>query len=489
LKNIEHYRMWIDGKRTDAESGETYPVFNPATGEEFTRISLASEVEVDKAVKAAQTAFPIWSEKSPEERTRIMKEIALIIRKHTQELIDMDILDHGSPIGVANMFGGAVAGLFEEAGELSKNLMVQGEINVLPGVVPYLRREPIGVVACIVPWNVPLMVAIKIADSLATGNTCVVKPPSVDSIAALQIVEMMSEHPDLTPGAVNVITGPGGSVGKALASHPGVRMISFTGSCETGKDLMIAASQTVKRLFLELGGKNPFIVLEDADEDYCAVGAAEAIFFNTGMICGSPGRFYIHEKLHDKFVEKLIVEAKKIVVGDPKDAKTTMGPVVSAEHRDKVEGYIKLGVQEGAKVAFSGKKPGAPLDKGYFVSPTVFTNVTQNMRITREEIFGPVACILKYSSDDNIIDLANDNTFGLQASVWTKDYDKAIQLANDIQAGYVSINTHSPAGALPRGGFKESGFGKEAGGIHGLREYTQLKAIALNLAGGSHGYV
>jgi acyl-CoA reductase-like NAD-dependent aldehyde dehydrogenase len=486
---MEQYKMWIDGKWTEAKSGKTYPVFNPTTGEEFTRISLAGEVEVDKAVKAAQKAFPIWSKKSPEERTRILKEIAAIIRKRTQELIDIDMLVHGSPIGVANMFGGAVAWLFEEAGELSKNLMIQGEINVLPGVLPYLRREPIGVVACIMPWNAPLMIAGKIADSISTGNTCVVKPSSVDTVGALQIVEMMSEHPDLPPGVVNVITGPGGSVGKALTSHPGVGMISFTGSCETGKDLMAAASQTVKRLLLELGGKNPFIVLEDADVDQCAVGAAESLFFNTGMICGSPGRFYIHEKLHDEFVEKFVAETKKIVVGDPRNPETTMGPVVSAAHRDKVEGYIKIGVQEGAKVAFSGNKPGAPLDKGYFVSPTVFTNVTQNMRIAREEIFGPVACILKYSSEDDIVGLANDTTFGLQASVWTQDYEKAIQLANDIQAGSVSVNTHSPAGGLARGGFKESGFGKSAGGVHGLQEYTQLKAIALNLTGGSRGYI
>jgi acyl-CoA reductase-like NAD-dependent aldehyde dehydrogenase len=487
---LKNYKMWIGGKWVGAESGKTYPVFNPTTGKEFARVSLGGQAEVSEAVQAARKAFPIWSKKSPEERSRILKEIAAMIRKHLQELIEMDILDHGSPAGVANMFGGMVPGLFEDAAELSKNFMIQSEINVLPGLIPYLRREPIGVVACITPWNVPLMVSIKIADALATGNTCVVKPPSVDTISALQIVEMMYEHPDLPPGAVNVVTGPGGTVGKMVASHPGVGMISFTGSSETGKDLMVAASQTVKKLYLELGGKNPLIVLKDADLDQTAVGAAEGIFFNTGMICGSPSRFYVPEKLHDEFVEKFIDQAKKIVVGDPEDPRTTMGPVVSVEHRDKIENYIKIGVQEGAKLAYKGEKPVTPpLNKGYFVSPTVFTDVTQNMRIAREEIFGPVVGVLKYSSEDEVIGLANDTVYGLHASIWTRDYEKAVRMANEIQSGYVSINTHSPAGALPRGGFKESGFGKEGGGVHGLHEYTQLKAIALNLAGSSHGYV
>jgi acyl-CoA reductase-like NAD-dependent aldehyde dehydrogenase len=198
----------------DAESGKTYPVFNPTTGKEFAQVSLGGQAEVDKAVQAARKAFPIWSKKSPEERSRILKEIAAIVRKHLQELTEMDILDHGSPAAVANMFSGMVPGLFEDAAELSKNFMIQSEINVLPGLIPYLRREPIGVVACITPWNVPLMVSIKIAEALATGNTCIVKPPSVDTISALQIVEMMYEHPDLPPGAVNVVTGPGGTVGK-----------------------------------------------------------------------------------------------------------------------------------------------------------------------------------------------------------------------------------------------------------------------------------
>ena len=478
---MKSYKMWIGGKWVDATSGKMYKVVNPATEEEIAQLPLGDKADVDKAVEAAQKAFPVWSQKSPEERSRILKGIAASLKKHTQEFTQMDILDHGSPIGLATGFGRMTPMHFENAAELSKTIMGGAEMNKMPGLIPYLQREPIGVVACIVPWNIPLMIAAKIAASLATGNTCVAKPPSVDSIGALQIAEIMAEHPELPPGTVNVVTGPGATVGEALAAHPGVGMVAFTGSCETGKRIMELASNTVKRLFLELGGKAPFIVLEDADLDIAAAGASDALFFNTGMLCGAPGRFYIPEKLHDKFVEKFIALAKKVVVGDPNDKKTQMGPVVSAEHRDRVENFIRIGVEEGAKLVYGGKRPTeAPLNKGYYIMPAVFTDVTQQMTLAREEIFGPVACFMKYSSEDEVINLANDNTFGLAASVWTTNQEKGIRLANAIQSGMVWVNTHNAGGGLPWGGFKESGFGKE-GGIHGLKEYTQLKGICVNL--------
>jgi acyl-CoA reductase-like NAD-dependent aldehyde dehydrogenase len=479
---MKEYKMLINGKWVGAASGKTYTVLNPATEEPIAKAALGGSEDVNMAVEAAQKAYPIWSKKSTEERSRILKEIAEIIRKRSQELVDMDILDHGSPVGLANMFGRMIGGLFGEMADLSKILMTSGDISIYPGVIPYMKREPIGVVACIVPWNVPLMIAMKIAASLATGNTCVAKPPSVDSLGALQIADMMSQHPDLPAGAVNVITGPGNTVGEALSAHPGVGMISFTGSCETGKAIMSAASKTVKRLFLELGGKNPFIVLADADLEQTVAGGVDSLLFNTGMICGSPGRFYVHEKLHDKFVEKFVDLAKKYVVGDPNDPKTQLGPVVSAEHRDRVERYIKIGVEEGAELVLGGKRPTEPpLNKGYYIKPTDFTNITQQMTLAREEVFGPVACIMKYSSEDEVLDLANDNTFGLAASVWTTDFEKAMRFVNGLQAGCVSVNTHNPGPGIGRGGFKESGFGKEAGGLIGLQEYTQQKGITVNL--------
>jgi acyl-CoA reductase-like NAD-dependent aldehyde dehydrogenase len=475
------YKMFIDGQWVEAASGKKYTVVNPATEEEIARIPLGDKADVDKAVAAARKAFPIWSTKSQMDRARILKQIAAAIREKIPELVEMDVTDHGAPINLSRMFTGITPMHFENAADLSKNLMNEAELNVMPKMIPFLQREPIGVVACIVPWNIPLMVAAKIAAALATGNTCVVKPPSVDSIGAIQLMEIMSQFEELPPGAVNLVTGPGGTVGTALASHPGVGMVAFTGSSETGKEIMKASSYTVKRLFLELGGKAPFIVLEDADLEKTTAGAAENTCFNTGMLCGAPGRIYIPAKFYDKFVEKLINNLKNVITGDPRDPKTQMGPVVSAEHRDKIENYYKIGVEEGAKLVYGGKRPTTPpLNKGYFVTPTVFTDVTQNMTLAREEIFGPVAVCMKYNSEDEVIDLANDNNFGLAASVWTENVEKGLRFARSIQAGMVWVNSHSEGGGLPWGGFKESGIGKE-NGIYGLREYTQLKGIAIKL--------
>jgi acyl-CoA reductase-like NAD-dependent aldehyde dehydrogenase len=320
----------------------------------------------------------------------------------------------------------------------------------------------------------------KVAAYLATGNTCVVKPPSVDSLPIIKLAEILEKH-DLPPGVVNIVTGSGNAVGGALASHPGVDMVAFTRSSETGKAIMAAAGNATKRLFLELGGKNPFIVLEDADLDPAVSGGLFASFSNTGMLCASPGRYYIHDKLYEKFVDKFVNGAQKIVVGDPNDKKTQMGPVVSAEHRGRVEYYIKKDIEERAELVLGGQRPSEPpLDKGYFIMPTVFTGVKQNMTIAKEEIFGPVACFLKFSSEDEVIELANDSVFGLSASVWTKNTAKGMRFANAIQAGTIWINCHMEKGGDPPwGGFKESGFGKE-GSVMGLEEYTQVKVISLN---------
>jgi betaine-aldehyde dehydrogenase len=480
-EKMRSYKMWIGGEWVEAESGKTYTVVNPATEEELARVPLGDKAEVDKAVEAARKAFPIWSKKSQEERSKILRELAASIAEHTQELAQTDTLDHGSPVGIANWVAQAAPSHFEYAAEVSKTIMGVGERRPSPNALVCLQREPIGVCALIVPWNLPLhMTVVKLAGALATGNSCVVKPPSVDSLPSLKLAEILAEH-DLPPGVVNVITGPGGTVGETLASHPGVSMVSFTGSTETGKDIMAAASKTTKRLFLELGGKNPVIVLEDADVDAAIPKAIFSSFFNTGMLCGAAGRYYIHEKIHDEFVDKFVAEAEKIVTGDPSDEKTFMGPVVSAEHRDRVEGYIKSGLEEGAKLVLGGKRPTEPpLNKGYFVMPTVFTGVKQDMTIAREEIFGPVACFMKFSSEDEVLELANDSVYGLAASVFTRDLAKGFRFADTLQAGTVWINNHMDVeGDWPWGGFKESGFGKELS-VMGLEEYTQVKAVVLN---------
>jgi acyl-CoA reductase-like NAD-dependent aldehyde dehydrogenase len=405
------------------------------------------------------------------------------MKEHVKELAEIDMLDHGSPRDFANMFAQGVAQHFVEAVELAKMVMGPGEIRNTPNVLAYLQREPIGVCGLILPWNVPLMVTAKIASALAVGNTCVVKPASVDSLPALKIAEILAEH-DLPPGAVNILTGPGDVIGGAISSHPGVNMIAFTGSCETGKAIMQAASHTVKRLFMELGGKNPFIVLADADVNAAVEKAAFVAYTNTGMVCGSPGRYYVHESIYNEFIEKFVAASKKVVVGGPDNPKTMIGPVVSAEHRDKVEGYIKSAIKEGAKVMLGGKRPTTPpLNKGFFVMPTIIADVTPDMTVYREEIFGPVACIVKFSSEEKVIEQANDNPFGLSASVWTKNLAKGRRIANRIQAGTVWVNSHMEwMPELPWGGFKESGTGKE-GGVMGLQEYTQVKVITLDMKG------
>jgi len=474
-------KMWINGEWVDAISGKTYPIYNPATEEEIARGPLGDARDVDKAVKAAQEAYPVWSKKPIAERTKLLKEVAANLRQNNKAIVETDILDHASLVKSANMYAFIICMMFDNAGAMAQGILSGGDLNLNPNFTPFTKREPIGVVAGILPWNIPLMIAGKIANSLAVGNTCVVKPPSVDILGTIQIAQAIEKVAGIPKGAVNVVIGPGDTVGEALAAHPGVGMVAFTGSCETGKAIMSAGSKTVKRMFLELGGKNPFIVLEDADIDATLKGAMFSLYNNTGMLCGNTGRFYVHEKIHDEFVEKFIELSKKIVVGDPNDPKTEMGPVVSAEHRDKVERLIASGIKEGAKLVLGGKRPtNPPLNKGYYILPTVFTNVTQNMAIAREEIFGPVAPFMKFSSEDEVIRLSNDNVTGLAASVWTKNYATGMRFANELQYGYVGINTIDIDG-LPWGGFKESGFGKEMGGVWGMQEYTQVKSINMKL--------
>ncbi len=479
---MQELKMWIGGQFMDAEDGKTFPVINPATEEVIAHLPQGGKAEVDKAVDAAQKAWPAWKKKTQVERNQVIMKIVEGIKKYGQGLAELDIMDHGTPCRMANgmMFG--MPKDFEYAIEASRGFMDE-HIPNKSLAFNYLQREPIGVCAIIVPWNAPLaMVATKMAAALTVGNTCVVKPPSIDSMTTLAFGEILAKL-DLPTGIINIITGPGGTIGEYLAGHPGVDMISFTGSCETGQAIMAAASKTTKRLSLELGGKNPFIVLEDADMNKVVNKAVFCTVMNSGQVCASPGRYYIPEKLHDQFIERYVEGLKKVTVGDPRDEKNMMGPLVSAEHRAKVEGYIKLGVEEGARLVLGGKRPTTPpLNKGYYVMPTVLTDVKQNMRVAREEIFGPVGCVMKYSpQNDDIVALANDNVFGLCASIWTTDIPKGVKMAPDIRAGAVWINDHAVIGSeLPWGGFRMSGFGKE-NGILGLEEYTQVKWMAFTL--------
>jgi acyl-CoA reductase-like NAD-dependent aldehyde dehydrogenase len=313
------------------------------------------------------------------------------------------------------------------------------------------------------------------------GNTCVLKPPSIDSATTLILAEVIAKIGSIPPGVVNIITGAGGVVGNALAAHPDIAMVDFTGSSEAARQIMAAAARTLKRLSLEAGGKNPYIVMEDADIDAAAMTAVMGQTSNSGQICISPGRYLVHEKVHDEFVAKWIGIAKTIKVGDPMAPDTRMGPLVSETHHKSVMAYIKSAVDEGAKMEIGNPGPlPAPLDKGYYVMPTLFTGVTPKMKVYREEIFGPVACITKYTDKDDVIAMANDNNMGLSASIWTKDTAKGIRTAHRVQAGTIYVNDNMVMGALPFGGVKESGLGKE-GGQRGLDEYCEMKAVYVNI--------
>ncbi len=488
---MQKLKMWIGGQWVNADSGRTFVTRNPATGEEIAEVPLAGKSDVDKAVAAARKAFPAWSKRPQAERSAMIARIAAAIRENKKELARLEVLEHGAPLGLADFMMYFTEENMKLAASTSRTVMGEvmptlsdmGENLPAANVVAYLKREPIGVCALITPWNVPsLMIGTKLGPCVATGNTCVIKPPSINSAIALKWAEFLDKL-GFPPGVINIITGPGGTIGNALASHPGVDLISFTGSCETGKDIIAASSRTVKRTAMELGGKNPVIVLEDVDMDAAVQDLVNKSFMNVGQNCAAPSRFYVQEKIYDKFIAKFIEETKKIRVGNPAEISTDMGPVASKEHRDKIEGYIKAGVNEGANLVLGGKRPDtAPLDKGYFVMPTIFVDMTQNMTIAREEIFGPVVGFIKFKSDEEVMEAANDSTFGLCASVWTRDMARAMKFVNELQAGTVWVNQHiNLMPEFPWGGFKESGLGKE-GGVHGPQEYTQLKLVCMKYA-------
>jgi acyl-CoA reductase-like NAD-dependent aldehyde dehydrogenase len=479
---MKQYKMWIGGKFVDADSGKTYPVYNPATEEEIAQIPMGGESDVDKAVAAARKAFPVWSKKTQIERSQFSLKIAAVLREHHDELAKLDVMEHGTPAKRADFINADLVEWFEWAAYSARGLMGHTVPNS-PDELDYLQREPVGVVALITPWNYPLLMIIeKLAPALVMGNTCIIKPPSIDSLTSLKLAELL-DSVGLPPGTINVITGPGGTVGGGLATHRGVDMVAFTGSCEVGKEIMALGAKTLKRCQLELGGKNPVIILDDADIDTAAAEMAPAQFRNSGQVCASPGRFFIHEKVYDKFMAKFIEVTKKMVVGDPTDWKTMIGPVVSKNHRDTVEGYIKSAVDEGAKVILGGKRPTEPpFNKGWWIMPTIITGVKQNMKVAQEEIFGPVAVIMEpFSTDEEVLKKANDTTFGLAAYVWTTDAARGMRFVNELQAGTVTVgNTHGRDLDLPWGGYKESGIGKEHS-VYGLYEYTNLKRVQIDI--------
>jgi acyl-CoA reductase-like NAD-dependent aldehyde dehydrogenase len=470
-------KMWIGGEWVDAESGKTFSTVNVTTGEALGTVPLADKADVDKAVAAARKAFPIWSDLPPTRRSAIVAAIGDAIKRHAKDLAHLDALEHGLPEHIAIGPTMGAAGNFEQAAAYSRHL----EGHAIPSMgdrMYSLERVPVGVCALITPWNMPFfLMAQKVALSLAAGNTCVLKVPSINAITSIKLAELIAEVEALPKGAVNIITGPGGTIGTYMASHPDVDCVGFTGSTETGVSIMQAAAPTLKKLVMELGGKNPAIIFPDANLDRAVEILAHHQFHNCGQACGSPGRYYVHESVYDAFLEKYLAHAKHLVVGDPLDPKTAMGPLVSKEHYNKVMSYIESGVKEGATLILDGR-----LNKGNFIGPTVFVDVTPDMKIYREEIFGPVAVMMKWSDEDAVMALANDNTFGLTASIWTNNIAHALKLGKKLTVGTFSVNSHNfIAAEAPWGGVRQSGVGGKEGGYQGVLEYTEQKMITICL--------
>jgi aldehyde dehydrogenase (NAD+)/phenylacetaldehyde dehydrogenase len=466
--------LWIDGQEREAQDGRTIPTDNPATGDTLTELPRGGRADVDAAVSAARRSFESgWGKLSGADRARILWRAGELLMERVPDLARLEAVDTGKPIGNARMVDvpRSADTFFYYSGWATK---IGGQtIPVRGPFLNYTLREPLGVVGAIVPWNFPILLAArKIAPALAAGNTVVLKPPEEASLSCLALGRVLLDA-GAPPGTLNVVTGLGEEAGAALVAHPGVDKISFTGGTSTGKIILKTAADTLKKVTVELGGKSPNIVFADADLDAAVPGAVRAIFYNQGEICTAGSRLLVEEKVLDRVIEGVVAGGKKMVVGDPLDETTQMGPLVSREHHERVVGYIGKGEAEGAKRLSGGPRAG----KGFYVEPTVFGGVAESMTIAREEIFGPVLAVIPFKDLAEAARLADATEFGLAAGVWTRDIGKAHKLAASIRAGTVWINTYNVYDAAsPYGGYKQSGFGRE-NGEEVLRELTQLKSV------------
>ncbi|KLO16563.1 NAD-dependent aldehyde dehydrogenase [Schizopora paradoxa] len=473
--------LFINGKWVDPVKKGTYDVINPTNGKCITSIPVGTKEDVDIAVRAAQEAYATsWGLNVPgSQRGKLLNKLADLVEAHQGELAALEALDNGKAFGWAyNVDVAGAASCFRYyAGWADKNSGQVIETNEMK--LAYTRHEPIGVVGQIIPWNFPLgMLAFKIGPALATGNTIVLKPSELTPLSALRMCHFFSEA-GFPPGVINIVNGLGSTVGQAIAEHMDILKVAFTGSTAVGRIIMeCAAKSNLKNVTLELGGKSPNVIFDDADVKQAVSWSIHGIFFNAGQACCAGSRIFVHEKIYDEFLTLFTDAAKNIKLGDPFAADTYQGAQVSIGQFNRVMGYIDSGRNDGATVHLGGEKHGT---EGYYITPTIFTNTKPTMKIVKEEIFGPVGVIVKFSSEEEVIKEANDTQYGLAASVFTKDIDRAFRVANKFQAGTCWINCANLLDMqVPFGGFKQSGIGKELG-EYALANYTNVKAVHVNL--------
>lgn len=475
-------RLLIDGRWIDG--GKKFDTINPATGEVLAQIAEASSTDIDHAAGAARRAFEDrngpWRKLSASERGRMIWKLADLVETNIDELAELETLDNGKPIFESRYVDMpmVIDVLRYFAGLATK---IHGEtVNTLETAFTYTLREPVGVVGLIVPWNFPLLLASwKLGPALACGNTVILKPAEQTPLTTLKLGELVMEA-GFPAGVVNILTG-GPDTGKAIVAHPGIDKIAFTGSTAVGREIMRGAAESLKRVTLELGGKSPNIVFADADVDGAVKGAINGIFYGKGEVCNAGSRLFLESKIKDEFTDKLVARAAKMRPGDPLDPKTRLGAIVSHEQMQTVLAYIEAGKKDGARLVAGGNRVAIDGSKGFFLEPTIFGDVTNDMKIAREEIFGPVLSVLTFDDVDEVIEHANSNPYGLAAAVWTRDVKRAHSVSRRLKAGTVWINTYGLMdAALPFGGYKSSGFGRELG-AHAIEHYTELKTVWLNM--------
>lgn len=480
-KNVNH--LFYKGKRQKATSGKSFSNINPATNREINKVEVASKADVEKAIDSSKKGFAVWSKMSGTERGRILKKAAGILRKRNDELAAIEVADTGKPISeaiVVDVITGADA--IEYYAGIAPS--IHGEHYDLGGAFAYTRREPLGIVAGIGAWNYPLQIACwKSAPALATGNVMIFKPAELTPLTAVYLAEIYKEA-GMPDGVFNVVQG-GAEVGEMLTSHPDIRKVSLTGEVGTGKKVMAASAETLKHVTLELGGKSPLIICEDANLDEAVQGAMMANFYTQGEICSNGTRVYVAEKIKGQFLEELIEKTKKLVIGDPSVMETQVGALISRTHFEKVMGYIEIGKKEGAKLHLGGNRfrqhKNPELNEGFFVEPAIFETDNENARIVKEEIFGPVMTVLPFKTEEEAIEKANNTIYGLAAGVFTNDLQRAHRMVNQLEAGMVWVNNYNVNPVeVPFGPYKQSGMGKE-NGLATIEAYTQLKTVYIEM--------